>query len=305
MKLLNLILVIAIFCSCDHIASIGEPPNLTFENIKGIKYHEVRREFDNGISFDKYGFQLEPEWDVFFTGDDSVKIYSREKESFMPYRIFHSHKNLFQFARRWFRLKHVDRDSILLQAMEVNGRAINEDGSNIFMKLYSDSYIKNSLKTTAEQLRRPTALDSVFVKYRATQASSNPDSIFAARMPVQFKSRSKILTVEKLEPRLDPNLGELSSQVSYLNPVYRIKINKAYKDFTYSFYMNVDYRGRMTFRRFNFSLMPEFIENETKIAKAIIDVYFKNLIEVTPGNTLGYPHPTTVEIFVTGTKEVL
>ncbi len=302
LKLMPLLLIICSFSSCYYIFNINEPPPPTFENVKGIRYSEIRREFDNGLSIDQNGFHLEPEYRVYFTGNDSIQIFSEEKKEYMSYRIFHSHKDLFQFARRWFRVKHVSRDSIILKAMEVNGREINEKASNIYMTLYANSYIKNKLHTAVEKLRAPTRNDSIYVKYRAIQANTDADSAFAARNPVIFKSKSKILQVEKIRPNVDPNLGEFTKIDEYLNPAYRININKAYSDFTYSFYMTVGHQGKMTFKKFNFPMDEEFLETKTRVARGIIDVYLSNLLEVTPGRTLGYKHASVVEVFVRGNR---
>lgn len=286
--------------SCYYISRINNEPAPSFEKVKEIMYSEIRREFNTGIAIDQHGFQLEPEWHIYFTGDDSVKIFSLEKQKFISYRIFHSHKDLFQFARQWFRVKHVSKDSILLQVMQVSNQVVHEDLSNVFMTLYADDHIKNKLHTSPDLLRRPSPKDSLFVKYRAIQANSDPDSAFAARSPVVFKSKSKIARAEKIEPRLDPNLGGINRSESYLYPEYKIYIDKAYRDFTYSFYAVVDYKGRMKFKRFNFNLFPEFIETKTKVAKGLINIYLRNLFEIIPGKTLGYPHSSIIVVHVIG-----
>lgn len=294
-------LLLLLCCSsCYYIASVNNEPDPSFEKVKQIRYSEVRREFASGLSVDKNGFQLEPEWQIYFTGNDSVKIFSSEKQKFMPYRIFHSHDDLFQFARKWFRVKHVSSDSIVLKAIQVYGRQISEGASDVYMTLYANDYIRNKLKTKVELLRRPDYMDSLYVKYRAIQAGAHPDSAFSARNPVRFISKSSIIRTEKIEPHGDPNLGEIDRFESYLNPEYKIYIDKAYRDFTYSFYAIVDHRGKITFKRFNARLLPEFIETKTKVAKGIIDVYLKNLLLVKPGNTLGYPHSSVVLVHVIG-----
>lgn len=294
--------ILLCFSSCYFVADIKKEANPSFESIKQIRYSEVRREFGSGLSIDKNGFQLEPEWQIYFTGNDSVRIFSQKKQKFMPYRIFHSHKDLFQFARKWFRVKHVSRDSIVLKAIRVNGRQVNEGNSDVYMTLYADDYIRKKLLTTWDLLRSPSAHDSLYAKYRAMQASIDPDSAFAARNPVVFTSRSSIIRTEKIEPHGDPNLGEIDRFDSYLNPEYKIYIDKAYQNFTYSFYAVVDQKGKIIFKRFNINLMPEFIESKTRVAKGIIDVYLKNLLDVIPGNTLGYPHSSVVLLHVIGTK---
>lgn len=303
--LFPLLFALLCFSSCYYVADINKEADPSFESVKQIRYSEVRREFGSGLSIDKNGFQLEPEWQIYFTGNDSVKIFSLEKQKFMPYRIFHSHKDLFQFARKWFRVKHVSADSIVLKAIQVYGREVNEGPSDVYMTLYADDYIRKKLLTTRVLLRSPDANDSLYAKYRAIQASISPDSAFAARNPVVFTSRSSIIRIEKIEPHGDPNLGEIDRFKSYLNPEYKIYIDKAYQNFTYSFYAVVDQKGKIIFKRFNVRLMPEFIETKTKVAKGIIDVYLKNLLDVKPGNTLGYPHSSVVLLHVIGAKNEL
>ena len=56
----------------------------------------------------------------------------------------------------------------------------------------------------------------------------------------------------------------------------------------------------MKFKRFMLNLFPEFIETKTKVAHGIIDVYLRNLLEVTPGKTLGFPHSSVINLHVIG-----
>jgi hypothetical protein len=220
----------------------------------------------------------------------------------MTYRIFHSHKALFQFAREWFRVQHVSKDSLIFQVMELESRAVMEDLSTITMTLYSENYIKNVLKTTADKLKAPSKEDSLFIKYRAIQVNSNQDSAFAARNPVNLKSKSKISSVEKIKPSLDPYLGHVNRSEEYLYPEYLIKIKKAYQDFQYSFSVIVDHNGRMHFKQFLVAVEPEFMVNKTTVAKGIIDIYLRNTLEITPGNTLGFPHSSVINLHVVGRK---
>ncbi|WP_395802740.1 hypothetical protein [Daejeonella sp.] len=302
LALYSLFFVFVIASSCNYVRKINEDPIPSFSEIKGIKYTEVRRSFQNGLSFNEQGFQLEPEWNIYFNADDSVRIFSPEKQQYMTYRIFHSHKALFQFAREWFRVQHVSKDSILLQVMELESRVVKEDKSTIYMKLYADDYIKNVLKTDAATLKVPSSEDSLFIKYRAIQANSNLDSAFAARNPVVLSSRSKITRVEKIKPRLDPYLGYVNRSEEYLYPEYRINIDKAYKDFQYSFSVLVDHKGKMHFKEFLVLVEPEFLETKTKVAKGIIDVYLRNTLSIKPGNTLGFPHTSLINLHVIGKK---
>ena len=298
-----LFITVLLLSSCHYITTINDEPDPTFTAVKGIRYSEVHRRFGNGLSFHETGFQLQPEWELYFSAEDSVKIFSPERQQFMPYRIFHSHKALFHFARDWFRVRHISKDSLILQAMVLESRVVKEELSDIYMTLYSMDYIEKVLKSTAEKLRQPSREDSLFIKYRAIQANSDPDSAFAARNPVVLKSRSKILTAEKVKPSADPYLGYISRSEEYLYPEYKIHINKAYQDFQYSFQVVVDYNGKMIFKDFLVAVMPEFLESKTKVVKGIIDVYLKNLIEVTPGNTLGYPHSSVIDLHIKGMKD--
>jgi hypothetical protein len=296
-------LTIFLLSSCYYITNINEPPVPAFTEIKGIKYSEVHRRFDNGLSYNEFGFQLEPEWEIYFNAPDSIRIFSPERQKYMTYRMFHSHKSLFHFARDWFRVKHVSKDSLIFQVMRLDSRVVNEERSNVFMTLYSHDYIKNTLHTTAEKLKVPSREDSLFVKYRAIQANSDPDSAFAARIPVMLKSKSKILQVEKIKASADPYLGHVSRSEEYLYPEYKIRIDKAYQDFSYSFSVIVDHTGKIQFKEFLVGVMPEFLDTKTKVAKGIIDVYLRNLLEVTPGKTLGFPHASVINLYVIGKKQ--
>jgi hypothetical protein len=103
-------------------------------------------------------------------------------------------------------------------------------------------------------------------------------------------------------PSLDPYLGHVNRSEEYLYPEYRINIDKAYQDFQYSFSVLVDHNGRMHFKQFLVAVEPEFIETKTKVAKGIIDVYLRNTLDITPGNTLGFPHSSVINLHVIGRK---
>src|ERR1700709_2565378 len=53
------------------------------KQIKGIHFTEVKRVFDNGLSFSPVGYQLTPEWRISFPSVDSVTIYSPKKGRFL------------------------------------------------------------------------------------------------------------------------------------------------------------------------------------------------------------------------------
>ena len=60
------------------------------KSIRGIGYTEVKRTFDNGLSFSPVGFQLVPEWRITFI-KDSVNIFSPKKNRFLNAPVVFDH----------------------------------------------------------------------------------------------------------------------------------------------------------------------------------------------------------------------
>lgn len=275
-----------------------------FKDITGIHYVEVRRMFDNRLIFNKYGFQQVPEWDLYFTASDSVKIYSPSKKKYIHYPIYFDHDSVLNFAREWFRVKKVSPDTLILQLLQVKNRVILREQSNVYMLFYSEKHIQNTLKTDTASLRKPSRADTLFVKSQIAKAEKNPDStIFAARNPVTLESLSPIIAVEKIKVKTDSvNINNTYRSDEYLYPEYRISIDPAYKDFSYSFSVIVDKNGKMHFKKFLTAVMPEFQESQERVVKGIIDVYLQRLLKITPGNTLGFPQPSVINLYVSGRK---
>src|SRR5690606_2237742 len=96
-----------------------------FKDVTAIHYLEVRRMFDDGLIFNKHGFQQVPEWDMFFTSPDSVKIYSPSRKKYIHYPIYFDHDSVINFAREWFRVKKVSADTLILQLLQVQNRVIS------------------------------------------------------------------------------------------------------------------------------------------------------------------------------------
>lgn len=273
-----------------------------FEPIANIDFYETRRAFDNGLSFDTIGFQQEPIWHIRFTNDDSVKIHSLEGDSMLHYAIYYDHDSIFHFGREWFRVISLARDSLTLQRLSVQRLRVKEDRSNVYMHFYSDRFIKDSLNTTVEELRKPTARDTAFVLQMARKTNSNPsnlDSLFSARNPVEFIPKSEMISVKKRAAEENDQLSK-SAAYYYLYPEFDVEIKRAYKDFYYSFSAFVDENGRMTVAKFVTS--PEFEASRREVLQGILDVYFHNLLKITPGTTLGIPHNTLVMLHVKGEK---
>jgi hypothetical protein len=288
-------------CSSNSKKERQENP-FSFEKVKGIKFIEVRRAFDNGISFNEQGFQQEPEWIVQFQSDTTVKTYSPTRKKMIDFVVTHDHDTVYNFAKEWFRVKIVTKDSLVFQRLQVNGREVaNDITSNVYMTFYAEDFIKNKLKTTAEALQKPRKQDSIFVKKQADLANKNPlDSahFFAARNPVVFTPTSNRISIEKVS-----NVDQLqnhSASYDYLYPEYRINIQQAYKDFAYTISAMVEANGKLTVYKFNAE--EDYRENRRKVLQGILDVYVSKLTSIKPGSTLGTPHATLVVLNLVGKK---
>lgn len=276
---------------------------LSFDEILGIKYYEVKRRFSNGLSFDEQGFQQEPSWIIQFHSNDSVLAYSPQKKIMQGFHLHYDHGDVYNFAAEWFRIKAISKDSLNFQRLEVNTKKIaNDIRSDVNITYYSEDYIKNKLRTTQEELIRPTRMDTLFIQRLVRRANRNPanrDSAFAGRQPVIFTPRSDIITVRKLS-MVDKLKGRRES-FDYLYPRYKITINKAYKDFSHDFMAVVDQNGAIHLTNI-LGILPEDYESKKKVIEGIINVYLKNLLEVKPGTTLGIPHPSEINLMVSGKK---
>jgi len=269
---------------------------VTFKPIWGIKYTEVKRRHIDGRSFTKYGYQLEPELQITFLSDDSARLYAPNTRSFANFRITNDHDSIFYVARSWYRAKKLTKDSLVFQVMAVESNIIYHTRSSVFVTFYADDYIKNVLKTTPAKLQQPDGADTMFVRYMITHPHKNPDSLFAARNPVVFKSKNPNIKVTKAEVIADES-NHYNTTDAYVRPEYDILINKAYKDFNYSFTAVVNEKGDI---RFGKLLMANL--NNIDVLKAIIDGYLKAYLDVTPGSTLGIPQSSKVYINVRGRK---
>jgi len=279
----------------------SEQKSPSFGAFAGIKYIEVRRAFDTGLSFNEYGFQQEPEWILNFLPADSIEIYSPFEKKFLRYPVFHDHDSVFNIAREWLRLKSINKDSIRFQLLQVDGKEISKDRSNVYMTFYSDNYLKNIIHADPEILKRPTRRDSDFIRMKTAIANRNPlnkDSVFAARKPVVLKSPIPEIITEKIKN--PPDFMNPSIADEYLNPEYKITIKKAYKDFNHSFTVFVDEKGQMHLGQF--LVDPEFEESRRRVLNGIISVYLQKFLEITPGSTLGIPHTSEIKLYLTGRK---
>ncbi|MBC8052434.1 MAG: hypothetical protein H7Y13_05175 [Sphingobacteriaceae bacterium] len=292
--------LLIIFVSCNRLDPKSKRPS--FKGVEGIKFIEVRREFNTGYSFSEHGFQQVPEWKLYFLPGDSVKIYSPFEKRYIFYPIYFDHAQVINFAREWLRLIHVNKDSLVLQLLKVQSKQVNKELSTVYMRFYSEGYLNNVLHANADSLKKPKLKDTIFIRRlanRSNKHSKNADSLFSARKPVVFRSKNPNITAfrrsaPKGEPGYKPHL-------EYLNPEYDVEIKKAYKDFDYNFTVLVDSSGNMTVGSFAF-LEKEFEAPRRRVLQGILDVYLEKFLDITPGSTLGIPHATEIMLHLRGIK---
>ena len=272
------------------------------KTIQGIKYTEVRRTFDNGLSFSPVGFQLIPEWRISFPSVDSVNIFSPKKNRFLNAPVVFDHDSIFNVAWAWLKLKQLSRDSLKFQVLHVTNNVIDDEKVHVFMTFYSNNYLLNVLHKDTADLWRPSKKDTLFIKAKTLEANTDHENAFAGTDPASLKTKSPLVSVVKETiPDNDPAGGKVYDE--YLLPTYNIVIHKAYDDFNYLFSVFVDEKGNMVFRKSNQLIMPEFKESTIATMKGITDGYFKLYLKVTPGKTLGIPHTSIVLLNVSGYKK--
>ncbi|HEY4194207.1 MAG TPA: hypothetical protein VGM63_01635, partial [Mucilaginibacter sp.] len=222
--LLSLLSVSILFVSCYHHPKQGLP----FGTIRGIHFTEVRRIFDNGLKFDKQGYQLEPSWDLYFIADDSVLVLSPKTKKYYGFHVYFDHDSIFNMVGVWFKVKKITTDSLVLQALRVENKVILDDdeGSKVYLTFYSDPYRKKHDAESIKKLDMPDARDTAFIQSRIKLSEARRDSAFAARDPVILKSKSPKVTVEKVKNE-STEIDEIDSSDDYLNPEYNITIHKA------------------------------------------------------------------------------
>jgi len=274
---------------------------LAFKSIANINYTEVRRRMTNGLSFDKNGFEAEPGYQITFLKNDSASVWSPDKKAFINFLVFLEPDSIFNVARSYFKMKHMSKDSIILQVLEVQGDTLHMKHSLVYMTFYSNNYIKNVLHTDAQTLGKPDRRDTLFIEHKTAVAAKNPDSAFAGRQPVELRSLNPLLTIERVSVKPDISNNYDASDY-YMDPEFNITINKAYEDFGYSFWVCVDAKGQITFYRSIDYIMPEYRETTIKTIKGIINGYLKAYMTATPGSTLGIKHTSWVMLNVTGRK---
>ncbi|HMI03918.1 MAG TPA: hypothetical protein VK541_15640 [Pedobacter sp.] len=303
-KIINILLSsVLLFAGCGDTEKKEKklaPGRLDFNAIRDIAFYEGKRRFSSGLSFNELGFQQEPSWVIKFKSNDTVEVYSPEEKKMFPFFITYDHGNVYNFAKNYFRIKKISEDSLVFQRLHLERKVISKDmQSDVHMTLYTKETIEKKLKTTLEKLRRPTAEDTIYIKQLTDKANRTPastNSAFAARVPVHFTPLSNIIRVQKKNDN-DPVTG--ITVYDYMFPRYRIEIARAYKDFGYEFSAVVDTKGKIHLGGFG-NVVPEHREARKKTLQAIIDVYLHNLLRISPGTTLGIPHPSEIKLIVVG-----
>lgn len=272
------------------------------KSIRGIRYTEVKRTFDNGLSFSAVGYQLVPEWRISFPSTDSVNIYSPRKKRFLNTPVIFDHDSVYNVAWAWLKLKYIKKDSIQFMVLHVHDNVIQEEKTHVYMTFYTNDYIKNVLHADTANMLKPSRKDTAYIKAKILKAQNTPDSAFAGTEPAVLKARSPLISIKKeVTPENDVDGG--MSFDDYLSPTYNITIQKAYDNFTYTYTAYVDEKGTLIFRKSNQFMYPEFKKATISAMKGITDGYLKAYLDVTPGKTLGIPHNSIVILNVTGIKK--
>jgi len=269
---------------------------ISFKPVEGISYTEIARRMEDGLSFNKAGYQLEPQWKMKFVSDDSVSIYSPTKKQFINFPLTRGYDSIFNTARTWLKVKVMNKDSMITELIDAYGDSVDTHGTRIFMTFYADNYVKNTLHGDLSKCKSPSLKDTAYIKWLAAAANKDPDRAFAARQPVQIKSKNRLISVEKriTEPTL---LNNFDTSDDYMAPSFYIVINNAHSDFTYSFSVLVDQQGQMHYGK---PLIPTTSEYYIEHSKAVMDGYLKQYLNLTPGTTLGITHTSEIAVHVTG-----
>ncbi|ASU36319.1 hypothetical protein [Mucilaginibacter xinganensis] len=272
------------------------------KSIQGIRYTEVKRTFDNGLSFSAVGYQLVPEWRISFPSTDSVNIYSPRKHRFLNTPVIFDHDSVYNVAWAWLKLKYIKKDSIQFMVLHVHDNVIQEEKTHVYMTFYTNDYIKNVLHADTANMLKPSRKDTNFIKAKILKAHNTIDSAFAGTEPAILKARSPLISIKKeITPEGDVDGG--MSFDDYLSPTYNITIKKAYDNFNYIFTAYVDEKGILVFRKANQAMYPEFKVATLAAMTGITDGYLKLYMDVTPAKTLGIPHNSIVILNVTGIKK--
>ncbi len=273
----------------------------SFKSVLNIRYIEVYRRFDNGVSFNAQGYQLKPSWKFYFVADTTVQLYSDIKKRYFDMPVTLDHDSLFSMGGAWFRARKISKDSLFFQVLSVKNKRINWKNSNVYVTFYAEGFLKNKLHQKAEKLQQTTKKDTAYIQALAAASARDPKKIFAAQQPVAFISKSKNVTVTnaKLSAKI---LNSYYIPETLFYPEYSVKISKAYADFHHSFAVKINAKGQMQFIEPMETMLPDQQENTIKVMKGILDGYLTHYLDIVPGKTLGIPHDSLILLDVRGSK---
>jgi hypothetical protein len=279
-----------------------EKSKISFKSIQGITFLEVSRLQKNGLAYNEYGYHLSPDWQLRFVSEDSAALYSPVKKQYLNFPLALGTDSVFNTAHAFFKMRHMSKDSLVMELLEAKGDSMNIHSSRVTMRLFSEDYIKNKLHTNLATLQRPSRKDTLYVKSLVAKANKNVKKAFAASQPVQMisKNTNLIVTKRKATPSYIDN--NLSTDDDYLNPVYDIVIHKAYQDFDYSFEATVDSAGIWHYNKPLVGFMGDDAaeENYIKVSTGIMNTYLKLFMNTIPGQTLGMKHASIISVNVKG-----
>lgn len=274
---------------------------ISFKSIEGITYTEVSRVQQNGLSFNEYGYHLNPEWRLRFVSDDSLALFSPVKKEFLNFPLALGFDSVISTNSSYLKMRRMSKDSLVFELLLAHDDSLDTRGAKVYMKFYADNYIKNGLHTTADILQRYKRGDTLFVKGLVEKANADIKDAFAAQVPVQLTSKSPIVTVEKEKTVADFLLNRYNTSDDYMDPRYDIVINKAYANFYYSFMVYVDQEGKMYYDKPMVMLTDgKFREDYIRTSTAIMNGYLKRYLSNVPGQTLGMKHASLISLHVKG-----
>ncbi len=300
-RMLLLLTVLFSFSCHRHIPEPPKPHPLSLKSILNIPFIEVKRRLKSGLSFDDQGFETEPFYHITFLSQDSARILNPMNGQYYNFYVFREQDSLFNVARSYFKILQLSKDSMKFQVMDVQEDTMHVLHSLVYMTFYSQNYLKNVLHTTAEALGKPDHRDTLFILKKSALANRIPDSAFAARHPATITSINPLAKVEQNAVKADV-MNNFDASDGYMNPEFNITINKAYENFSYTFWAFVDDKGKLIYDRPDEMVEPEFKESTDKTLKAIVDGYLSFYLKVTPGSTLGIKHTSRVLLNVAGRK---
>ncbi|RWY49285.1 hypothetical protein [Mucilaginibacter gilvus] len=136
---------------------------ISFKSIEGITYTEVARTQQNGLSFNEYGYHLNPDWRMRFVSDDSVALFSPVKKTFLNFPLALGFDSVIYTNHSFLKMRHMSKDSLVFELLLAKNDSLDVGGAKVFMKFYADEYITDKLHTTAATLQHYKTQDTLFV----------------------------------------------------------------------------------------------------------------------------------------------